>query len=91
MLAPKSMRPIEELIAEFNDGGDNLSPEEERLVDSVIFEKTGKRTSKFSKPAKRVEPMSVNRALTDAIADIPISSYTITKGPETDPKELKRL
>ena len=90
MFNPRSMRPIEELISDFDDGKE-LSEEEERLVDSVIFERTGKRTNKFSQVAKRVEPMSVNKSIDTAAVEIPIASQTITKGAESDSKALRSL
>lgn len=90
MFTPKSMRPIEKIMADFNEDKE-LSPEEERLADSIVFEKTGKRTSKFRKVKKRVEPMSLNKSLSKTVADIPILSETITKSPESDSKTLKKL
>ena len=90
MFTPKSMRPIEEIMADFDDGKE-LSPEEERLADSVVFEKTGKRTSKFSKVEKRVEPMSVNKSVDITAVEIPVVSQTITKDTGSDSKALRSL
>lgn len=90
MFNPKSMRPIEELISDFDDGKE-LSEEEERLVDSVVFESTGKRTNKFRKVAKRVEPMSVNKSIDITAVEIPTVSQTITKDTESDSKALRSL
>lgn len=90
MFAPKSMRNIEEIMSEF-DEGKKLSPEEERLADSIVFEKTGKRTSKFRTVKKPVEALSLNKTLSREVAAIPIVSETITKSPESDSKTLKKL
>lgn len=89
MFTPKSMRPIEEIMADFDEDKE-LSPEEERLADSIVFESTGERTSKFREVEKRVEPMSLNEGLSKTAADIPILGDTITKGSESAPKTLKR-
>ena len=90
MFSPKSMRPIEELMADFDDGKE-LSEEEERLVDSVVFEETGKRTNKFRKAAKRVEPMSVNKSIDITAVEVPTISQTITKDTGSDSKALRSL
>lgn len=45
----KSMRSLEELIAEFaTEGPANLSEDEERLVDRITFEQKGERFGRFA-------------------------------------------
>lgn len=91
MFNPKSMRPVEDLISEFNEGSKELSLEEERLIDAVLFERTGQRTSKFSKAAKQLKPMSINKSLSKDAHDIPMLGEVITKELEKPPKGLVRL
>ena len=46
----KSMRSVEQLLAEVASGGEKLSPSEERLIDRITFEHTGKHFGRFAKP-----------------------------------------
>lgn len=48
-MKPKSMRDIKELLTKDNKPKSNLTADEERLVDLLIFHKTGKRLLKFKK------------------------------------------
>lgn len=81
MWQPKSMRPPEELVAEFNSGKGRLTPNEERLVDLFTYKKTGQRLSKFqektaSRMAATEAPLEIE-ALAGALAEdvtIPDSS-----------------
>lgn len=43
----KSMRDPQDIMADYIADPDKISPEEERLVDLIVFEKTGKHIGKF--------------------------------------------
>lgn len=45
----KSMRGVDELLAEIASGKSDLTPDEERLVDRITFSHTGKRFGRFKR------------------------------------------
>lgn len=53
-MKPKSMRNLEDIMADYIANPDTkLSPDEERLLDLKVHEKTGKRIGKFKNPKKQ--------------------------------------
>lgn len=60
----KNMRNVEDILEEAKRDDSDLTPDEERLLDLLHFEKTGKRTEKFAaKVVERVEdlPLTVGK------------------------------
>lgn len=92
----KSMRDSQDIMADYIADPDKISPEEERLVDLIVFEKTGQHIGKFKsqEPKTKFDGLVISKdgdghgqvdlKLVDInIPNEPeISSKVVTKGSE---------
>lgn len=90
----KSMRDPQDIMADYIADPDKISPEEERLVDLIVFEKTGKHIGKFKsqEPKAKFDGLVISRdgdghgQMDSKLVDInipnepEISSKVVTKG-----------
>lgn len=87
----KNMRNADDIMADYIADPEKVSVEEERLVDRIVFEKTGKRIGRFSKkkPDPKFKGLVISKGGQGQLDQKPVD-VRVPKEPETSSKVVTK-